>query len=790
MNMKNLKETISESFACERNYLAFQAQEFKKSQYWRYMTGGVAGMNEFRHNQKGIALITVIIIITVVSVIVSSLVNISVMSFQRKSMDYRSKDTFYATEAAMDEVTVGLQKYVADNLQYWTTPATFVANVKTQLGGSSTAAATKLRDMILASSTGTEFTNGDLQVTVGALSNGADGRSVKLENVNISYKVTSGENAGYYSEIETDIVLSVPKATSSIPVGSYATVAGSGMSITQSETGQKHKYNAGNVDISGSIHVGYAEEAEDVSAQPSKWKAMDIGQYAKVRFSGDMTDINGNLKVGDYAVVTFSGAQVNIYGNLILGNSSTVIIDKNCDFKCHGILNADGSAYTGVDAANNLLSQINYGTDSSPSYTGHVPYTYPYITSIFSVWKSKGSYDSLDSSYEYHTNFGTGVADEKALPCFQNADYAGCYNERSLYTMKNPIQKSIVLIGTPSNSATGYDKYEHAGQLNSSTYTSTYVAGKGASLAENASNQYDYSGYCYPLVDEGSGFHTWEYGKGGLGNVNKNGTGFTVNVDPARVPQKKVQSKYLTMSGSDYDVSSHYNQTAMQTKYGSTWYDAVIYDFMELEYADVYYGSNSFNDLGNVYKSNTNSTLTKNLRFMDNQVVNTSDTIVYVKYHGADDVCANDINCNCYNMLCFTDSTITFPVREVGIIQPFVTKSQMDLIDSGSADGLALKALYDEWGDRDSKAKNINGANYLYLTSENQGGKNVYVPYAEGSVGYYSTYGFDADDSLKIGDWFKGGVQSLYSKDSGNGGQQQINSKTFQPVMYENWHRV
>ena len=66
--MKNWKETVTDSIICEKNYLAFQAQELKKSKYWRYLAGGVGGMNEFRHNQKGIALITVIIIITVVSV--------------------------------------------------------------------------------------------------------------------------------------------------------------------------------------------------------------------------------------------------------------------------------------------------------------------------------------------------------------------------------------------------------------------------------------------------------------------------------------------------------------------------------------------------------------------------------------------------------------------------------------------------------------------------------------------------------------------------------------------------
>lgn len=120
--MKKWKESMEESLICEKNYLAFQAQEFKKSKYWRYFSGGVGGMNEFRHNQKGMALVTVIIVITVVSIIVTSLLNISVMSYQRKSMDSRSKDTFYATESAMDEINVGLQKVVADNLQYWTTP--------------------------------------------------------------------------------------------------------------------------------------------------------------------------------------------------------------------------------------------------------------------------------------------------------------------------------------------------------------------------------------------------------------------------------------------------------------------------------------------------------------------------------------------------------------------------------------------------------------------------------------------------------------------------------------------
>ena len=778
--MNKWKETIEDSLICEKNYLAFQAQAFKKSKYWRYFSGGVGGMNEFRHNQKGIALVTVIIVITVVSIIVTSLLNISVMSYQRKSMDSRSKDTFYATESAMDEINVGLQKVVADNLQYWTTPATFMANVRHDLGGSTTNAAAYLTNVINHSDCASEFTDGDLVVKVGGISNGSDGRSVKLENVNVSYTVTSGANKGYYSEIETDIILSVPKATSSIPVGSYATVAGSGMAITQQQTGQKHKYNAGSVDVTGSLHVGFKEETEDVSAQPSKWEALNIGNYAKVRFSGDMTDINGNLKIGDYSVVTFSGAAATVYGNIILGTSSTLIIDKDCDFKCHGILNSDGSPYTGVDAANDLLSQINFGS----GYSGHVPYTYPYITSIYSVMKSKGQYSKLDSSYEIHTNFGTDVADEYALPCFQNESYAGTYNQRQLYTMKNPIQKSIVLIGTPCNAANNYPRYTYANQLNTTKYNSTY----SNTDATNNSLQYDFSGYCYPLVNEGAGFHTWEYGSGGINNVNKNGSNFTIDIDPARVPQKKVQSKYLSMTAADYDVASHYNATAISNKYGSTWYDAVIYDFMELELADVY-ASMPFSDLSGVYKTTSGGQLQKELSIVASQVVNEGDTVLYVKYHGSSAVDAGDINTNCYNMLCFTDSIITFPVKEVGIIQPFVTKSQMNEIEAQTTTGNALKAIYDEWGARPAKAKLINGSDYLYLTSEYQGGKNVYVPYSEGSTGYYSSYGFHTDDSLKIGDWFKGGVESLYTN-NGGGGNQHMNSRTFQPVMYENWHRV
>lgn len=67
-------------------------------------------------NNKGMALVTVIVAIGFIAALVSILLMTTLVNFKMKVVNERGKDTFYSAEQVLDEITVGLQRRVSDSL--------------------------------------------------------------------------------------------------------------------------------------------------------------------------------------------------------------------------------------------------------------------------------------------------------------------------------------------------------------------------------------------------------------------------------------------------------------------------------------------------------------------------------------------------------------------------------------------------------------------------------------------------------------------------------------------------
>lgn len=67
-------------------------------------------------DNRGASLVTVIITIALVGVLVSTLMTTSLINIKMKQMNKHSKDSFYSAERVLDEINVGLQRYVSDAL--------------------------------------------------------------------------------------------------------------------------------------------------------------------------------------------------------------------------------------------------------------------------------------------------------------------------------------------------------------------------------------------------------------------------------------------------------------------------------------------------------------------------------------------------------------------------------------------------------------------------------------------------------------------------------------------------
>ena len=69
-----------------------------------------------KSDNRGMALVTVIVAIGFIAALVSILLTTSLVNFKMKNVNERGKDTFYSAEQVLDEINVGLQRIVSDSM--------------------------------------------------------------------------------------------------------------------------------------------------------------------------------------------------------------------------------------------------------------------------------------------------------------------------------------------------------------------------------------------------------------------------------------------------------------------------------------------------------------------------------------------------------------------------------------------------------------------------------------------------------------------------------------------------
>lgn len=73
---------------------------------------GVITMKRFKLNNKGAALISVLVITTFITILATTMLYVAAMNFQQKQTDYENKQSFYGAEKALDELKSILVKDV------------------------------------------------------------------------------------------------------------------------------------------------------------------------------------------------------------------------------------------------------------------------------------------------------------------------------------------------------------------------------------------------------------------------------------------------------------------------------------------------------------------------------------------------------------------------------------------------------------------------------------------------------------------------------------------------------
>ena len=396
-------------------------------------------------DQKGMAMVSAIILIAVIAIMASTLLQMSYLAYSRKVTERRDTETFYTAEAAIDTIKSYIQNTAASVLdEAKTGTADFAKAAYAQIlglssteglavgtklevsGGTKPAALaaleTLLKNKIFYKNDGvtkkddSDYYNGHVNTTIydGVVTNGGDfsiggieiyDKGVRIKDVHLKYI----NNEGYVAEITTDIVITAPTyaADITVPLGTYSMFAGNGGTMN-ADSSSGYTATAMNnllyLHQEGNIYIGAKTDTTLLMTRPNtslEIKAPANGA-AYMSIGGTNAVFNGSIYVDNGNTLIFTGgdgkegANVQVRGYIYLADGATLLLAPNVNLVCKGIKvkeigQSSYTAYTGTSVTEDGISQF-------------FPATETWIANNVS-----------DKANRYNTQFNNGVIDHAEI---------------------------------------------------------------------------------------------------------------------------------------------------------------------------------------------------------------------------------------------------------------------------------------------------------------------------------------------------------------------------------------
>lgn len=340
----------------------------------------------FKINNRGASLVTVILTIAFVTILVSIVMMTSLINYKMKRVNAYAKDTFYSAEQVLDEINIGLQRYISDS----------ISMAYTDIMENYSAYSVERKRMVLQTNyyesmwdklevDGSGHTKYDTNILKGFLKESTDWRgdaengygaviraidssgNLTTEGTMVTYdtgiilkglRVYYKDSKGYVSVIETDIRLTYPDfdfaTTTALPnVSSYGVIADGG------------------VDAKGSIELElegnfYGDSLVNTDGLYDVTKKINHVGDGKVVVKHDMQLNNASFTNEQEGVLWADGIET-IGGDLDLNGETLIADDLNVNgnesnIKISGIYNGFGNSISNADKSSAIL--IN-GSNSS-----------------------------------------------------------------------------------------------------------------------------------------------------------------------------------------------------------------------------------------------------------------------------------------------------------------------------------------------------------------------------------------------------------------------------------------
>lgn len=320
-------------------------------------------MRRIKQDNRGIALITVVIGVMFCLLLTSTMLRVSILGLQSRGINNQTSDNFYDAEGVIDTIRLNLQNIAA---KAWretsneTSSANFVSKTYQLLTNTSYPSSWPV----------TLSDTAKLHVVAELQNNTADdgrvlgfvgierfyGETGKLEGliikgVEVEYRNSDNNMVSY---IKSDIIIRAPLFASKkkYPLASYSMFAGSGATSWSSEAGQRddssgvytrqldmgkngsaHLRNPENTGIweqQGNVYIGY-------SSSSTNKNALMISDRQTMIFSGDNVVINGNVVITRCSNLQLTGEDVEIRGKIYIGPDCHLILSTTTNLSCQDI---------------------------------------------------------------------------------------------------------------------------------------------------------------------------------------------------------------------------------------------------------------------------------------------------------------------------------------------------------------------------------------------------------------------------------------------------------------------
>lgn len=303
-------------------------------------------MKRFVKDNNGIALITVLVGVMFCLLLSSTMLRVSLLGLQSRSINNQSSDTYYDSESVIDVVRLNLQNEAAkawaessngaQNSEAFVKKAYNLITGKNCPNGATTvsfdadaknAIIAKMKDGAINGGTVTSI--GDCETFVGDASGKLEGFTFK--DVEIEYK---NPKTGMTSYLKTDITIRAPLYASSMsyPLASYSMFCGSGATLWNAQGSTSNPNQIGYMAQEGNVYIGYGTWHNDQDAD-----AVYINDRETFILDGQNVVINGNVYLKGQSALQITGKDIEIRGKIYVGPGSHVIISKKSNVKCQDV---------------------------------------------------------------------------------------------------------------------------------------------------------------------------------------------------------------------------------------------------------------------------------------------------------------------------------------------------------------------------------------------------------------------------------------------------------------------